>query len=47
MNQTWSLILGGIVLIVLAYYLKGFFVINYVIGAIGIIFGIYNLIKKN
>lgn len=47
MNNTWSLILGGIILIFLAYYLKGFFVINYIIGALGIIFGFYNLIKKN
>ena len=46
MNNTWELILGGIILIFLGYYLKGLFVINYFIGTLGIIFGIYNYYKR-
>jgi hypothetical protein len=44
---TWSIILGSLVLIVIGYNLGGFFVINYVIGGLGIIMGIYNLLRKS
>jgi len=43
---TWGIIIPSIFLIYLGYYLKGFFIINYFIGGLGIILGIYNLIKK-
>jgi len=46
-NPTWSIILGGVVLIFLGYTLGGFFRINYFIGAAGILLGFYNLYKKS
>jgi hypothetical protein len=45
-NPTWEIILPSIFLIILGYYMKGFFIINYFIGGAGIILGIYNLIRK-
>ncbi|MBI5797959.1 hypothetical protein HZA98_03595 [Candidatus Woesearchaeota archaeon] len=43
---TWSIILGSLVLLYLGYSLGGFFQINYVIGALGLILGIYNLLWR-
>jgi len=43
---TWNLIIASLGLIILGYYLGGFFQINYIIGAAGLLMGIYNLRRK-
>ncbi len=43
---TWGIILPSIILIFLGYYLGGFFIVNYFIGGLGIIMGVYNLFKR-
>jgi len=45
-KPTWSMILGSLLLIVIAYNLGGFFVINYVIGGLGLLLGLYNLYQE-
>jgi len=45
-KPTWTIILAGLVLIYLGYSMGGFFVINYFIGGLGILFGLYNLYQK-
>lgn len=42
-NPQWSIILAGLALMFLGWYLGGFFVINYFIGAAAILVGVYNL----
>tara|TARA_Y100000310_G_scaffold244806_1_gene249684 strand:+ start:441 stop:593 length:153 start_codon:yes stop_codon:yes gene_type:complete len=43
---TWNIIVASFVLILLGYYIGGFFIINYYIGAAGLCLGLYNLWKK-
>ncbi|MDP3728595.1 MAG: hypothetical protein Q8R18_04040 [bacterium] len=45
-SPTWSIITAGIGLIILGYFLGGFFIINYFIGAAGILLGVYNIWRK-
>lgn len=42
----YKMIILSLVLIYLGYSMSGFFKINYVIGGLGILFGLYNLVKK-
>ncbi len=48
MNEkpTWGIIIPSIFLLFLGWYLGGFFQINYIIGTVGITFGIYNMKKE-
>ena len=45
-HPSWELILGSLVLLYLGYSLGGFFVVNYVIGGLGLLLGLYNLKKS-
>ena len=45
-KPTWSIILASLLLIYLGWNLGGFFYFNYVIGTVGLIVGIYNLLKE-
>ncbi|HIH15672.1 MAG TPA: hypothetical protein HA360_00825 [Nanoarchaeota archaeon] len=45
-HPTWSIIIAGIGLCILGYFLGGFFIINYFIGGAGIFLGVYNIWRK-